>query len=84
MENPALFSVLRSYLEEYGAGVDVINKFTDYWMSIKPHGTLPCPLCFMQNGIISRLVPLVKQHNYEPLKCEACGETLYIPIPDYK
>ena len=82
IQNPALFTVLHKYLVDNGTEEGSINDYEELWKKLKPHQSYPCPLCYTQNGQISHLVPLNAQDGYEPVRCQVCRETYYIPIPD--
>lgn len=58
-----------------------VQSFEADWSRRINHAPIPCPFCFAQ-GKKSPLRALDGDGKTEPLRCETCRETFYVPTVD--
>ncbi|WP_144265826.1 hypothetical protein [Pandoraea sp. SD6-2] len=79
MENPALYRVLLEELEANGVPAADIQVFAKRWAALGPHDRLLCPLCYLK-GHEAPLRPLPEEDGEDPVTCERCEATFYVPM----
>lgn len=80
MENPTVFSTLIESMKDQGKTTEEIERFRQHWLTLGPHDSLSCPLCFIERNEISAIKPLPAKDGFEPVKCTVCKEHFSIPI----
>lgn len=77
-----LLDFLVGELEEHGASGEDIDEYRDSWPGAYSNDPLPCPICFVDEDEINRLIALPEEDEYEPLKCKGCKTIFYKPVAD--
>jgi hypothetical protein len=81
MTNQLLLNVLIEDMKSQAKSEEEINKFIEYFKSIRDHNPYPCPRCFFEGVQGVRLSALNAENGFEPVKCNICKSKFFIPIP---
>ena len=77
-----LLDFLIDELIEAGASDDEIEEYRDNWPGEDGNIPVPCPLCFINEDSIEKLVSLPEEDGCEPMRCKNCRTVFYKPIED--
>ena len=80
MHTPRILAALLTYLEHRNATDVQIRNFIAYWTSPARDQSVPCPICYTFRGRHCGLTALTAKDRFEPLLCQACGETFNVPL----
>jgi len=58
---------------------NAMAKYQEFWRSLSPQDSYPCPFCFVIHNKISNLKAMPEDNGEESVKCRDCGNQIYFP-----